>query len=66
MTHIIIYKAAMQELHNMGYLRQYLWVLTDNIRAKKFYEKNGFRSSGETRQIKILNCLLSETKYVNY
>lgn len=30
-----------------------LWVLEDNIRARKFYEKNGFQLSGNKCEIKI-------------
>lgn len=31
--------------------RIFLWVIQDNISARKFYEANGFRESGETRII---------------
>jgi len=29
----------------------FLWVLEDNIKARRFYEKNGFKLSGDTRTI---------------
>lgn len=31
--------------------RIFLWVIQDNMSARKFYEANGFRESGETRII---------------
>ncbi len=31
--------------------RIFLWVVEDNLSARKFYEKNGFRENGETRLI---------------
>ncbi len=35
-------QAAVSELKNQGYNEIFLWVLDDNIIAKKFYEKQGF------------------------
>jgi len=61
-----LFEAAVKELRDKGFIRQYLWVLADNIRARKFYEKNGFHNSGETRKITICNKELLETKYINY
>lgn len=33
------------------YIDIYLWVLADNIKARHFYEKNGFVLTGKTREI---------------
>ena len=33
---------CVEELKKMGFNKILLWVLVDNIRARKFYEKNGF------------------------
>lgn len=61
-----LFEVAVKELCNKGFNCQYLWVLTDNIRARRFYEKNGFHNNEETRQITISDKSLQETKYVNY
>ena len=61
-----LFERAVEELRYMGFNRQYLWVLTENIRARKFYEKSGFHINGETRNITISDKSLQETKYVNY
>lgn len=61
-----LFEKAVKELNHMGLSRQYLWVLTENARARKFYEKNGFHVNGETRNITVSDKPLQETKYVNY
>ena len=38
---------CMEELKSFGYSKLLLWVLEDNSRARRFYEKNGFISSDE-------------------
>jgi ribosomal protein S18 acetylase RimI-like enzyme len=40
-----------------------LWVLTDNHRARRFYEKAGFRPDGATKDIMLLGATLGETRY---
>lgn len=35
-------ETAVSELEKQGYKEMFLWVLDDNISAKKFYEKQGF------------------------
>lgn len=40
-------KRCIEELKKLGFDRILLWVLEDNIRARKFYEKNGFVCSDE-------------------
>ena len=39
-THLL--KRCIEELNGLGYRNMLLWVLEDNQRARKFYEKNGF------------------------
>ena len=56
-------EAALQELHEMGFDDVYLWVLEENRRARRFYEKNGFAFSGETAQAKIGGKTLTELQY---
>ena len=33
---------CIEELKRCGFIKVLLWVLEDNHRARKFYEKNGF------------------------
>ncbi len=37
---------CIEELKKCGFIKVLLWVLEDNHRARKFYEKNGFLCSG--------------------
>jgi len=41
-----------------------LWVLTDNMKARQFYEMQGFRSDDLTQDIEIGGVALSESRYV--
>ncbi len=47
---------CMEELKQYGFSKVLLWVLEDNHRARKFYEKNGFAYSG----VFIDNFMLAE------
>ncbi|WP_206459141.1 GNAT family N-acetyltransferase [Anaerovorax sp. IOR16] len=40
-------KNALNDLEYMGFNKIYLWVLEENFKSKKFYEKNGFISEKE-------------------
>lgn len=57
-------KAAVKELTTMGYKRIYLWVLEENIPARKFYEFNGFSDSGGFRTDTIGGRTVRELRYV--
>lgn len=57
-------QAALSKLKQKGFQNICLWVLKDNIRARKFYEKNGFKISGNEREIKIAECIISEIEYI--
>jgi GNAT superfamily N-acetyltransferase len=37
-----LFLRCIEELHNLGYSRILLWVLEENARARRFYERNGF------------------------
>ena len=60
-----LFQAALRKLGQEGYKHTCLWVLKDNIRARKFYEKNGFAVSGNEREIKIAACSVSEVEYIS-
>lgn len=51
-------------LKEEGYKNIYLWVLEDNIRARKFYEKQGFLANGDTTTMEISGEVLVEVRYV--
>ena len=53
--------AALEKLE--GYGRAALWVLEDNKRAIRFYEKCGFRADG-TRQILKLGTEIAEIRMI--
>jgi len=47
-----------------GYQKIYLWVLEENRRARKFYEKSGFTLSADKSLINIGNKDLLEVRYI--
>ena len=52
-------KASLTELHDraleivrdLGSAQIHLWVLEENTRARRFYERRGWRENGETRVV---------------
>lgn len=44
---------CMERLKQLGFTAITIWVLKDNLRARKFYEKHGFTLDGEEREITI-------------
>lgn len=57
---------ALGKLKKNGFRNICLWVMKGNIRARKFYEKNGFQISGNEREIEIAECRVSEVEYIYY
>ena len=55
---------AVEELERMGYNSIILWVLEENFRARRFYEKNGFIFSGEYMQNIIGGKEVREVMYI--
>ena len=55
---------AIDELKCAGHTTISLWVLAENERAKRFYDKYGFYFSGETRENTNYGKLLAQHKYV--
>lgn len=57
--------AALAELSTLGYKTIYLWVLSDNHQAHKFYESLGFHATDKTKMEEFYNggALLEETLY---
>ena len=51
------------DLRELGYLKIHLWVLSDNLRAQRFYEKCGFYRTGNERVISFKGEEKSEIEY---
>ncbi len=54
--------AALEELKGMGFREAFLWTLKENRRARRFYERQGFRLRDET-VIEIGGAALKEVQY---
>lgn len=61
-----LFQSALKKLKQRGFKNICLWVLKDNIRARKFYEKNGFAVSGNECETEIAECNISEVEYIYY
>lgn len=57
---------AVEKLKAMGLKNIFLWVLEDNHRARHFYEKFGFKNSGEYMDNVIGGKQLRELQYVYF
>ncbi len=55
--------AVIDELVRLNYKDIFLWVLEDNIRARRFYEKCGFKLSSDTINANIGGKELKELRY---
>jgi len=53
------------KLKDMGFREVVIWVLKENIRARLFYEKFGFKFDGATKEINIGKPLV-EVRYSLY
>ena len=42
---------ALELVRSLGSTRCHLWVLEDNARARRFYERRGWQQNGETRVV---------------
>lgn len=59
----LLLNAVKEELGQLGFNEIFLWVLEDNIRARKFYEKAGFTTSGNYLNDNIGGKDLRELQY---
>lgn len=60
----VLIRAAADAIRDAGYPGFFLWVLTENIRARRFYESMGLRFTGEERAMEIAGKQLSESRYI--
>ncbi|MCH5323655.1 MAG: GNAT family N-acetyltransferase [Eubacterium sp.] len=56
-------RKCVEELNGLGYNNILLWVLEDNQKARRFYEKNGFTCSGDILNDNIGGKELREIMY---
>jgi GNAT superfamily N-acetyltransferase len=54
---------ALNRLHLKGMRQCYIWVLKDNVRAKRFYERYGFKNLNVTANFLLNELKLTEEKY---
>ena len=55
--------AALEELRHSGFATASLWVLEDNPRARRFYEREGWSSDGGRREEEFLGVPITEVRY---
>lgn len=60
-----LFDRCVSELTKQGFERIILWVLEENSRARRFYERNGFVCTGEYREDSIGGKPLREVLYTN-
>ena len=54
---------ALEALRAAGFAEATLWVLGDNPRARRFYEREGWRADGATRREEFLGVEIEEVRY---
>lgn len=59
-----LHEVGMSWLTEHGFSLARLWVLTGNVRARRFYERHGWRPDGETKTDDHSGAQLHETRYV--
>ncbi|MET7682101.1 GNAT family N-acetyltransferase [Streptomyces sp. NPDC005423] len=48
----------------LGHDRMFLWVVRDNTRARRFYERAGFRADGAEEPFEVAGTAVPELRYV--
>jgi len=56
-------RAGVQALHDAGYGEAILWVLEDNPRARRFYEREGWELDGAEKEDDFLGVRVAEVRY---
>jgi GNAT superfamily N-acetyltransferase len=56
-------EAGETELSRLGHRSVVLWVLDDNPRARRFYERAGWSTDGMTQDVELFGFSLSEVRY---
>ncbi|HEY4411425.1 MAG TPA: GNAT family N-acetyltransferase, partial [Gaiellaceae bacterium] len=55
--------AALEQLRSDGCAEAFLWVLEDNPRARRFYEREGWELDGERKEDDFLGVRVAEVRY---
>jgi GNAT superfamily N-acetyltransferase len=55
---------ARADLAASGVSRAWLWLLAGNVRAQRFYERDGWVASGETRSDVVWGATVDEVRFV--
>ena len=55
--------AALEKLRTSGFDTATLWVLEDNPRARRFYEREGWNTDGRRRDEEMLGVTVTEVRY---
>ena len=59
-----LFNHVVNALLEKGYKDMYLWVLQENARAQKFYEKQGFSKHGDTLSFEIEGKEITDIRYI--
>ena len=59
----LLITAARARLRGVGVLGASLWVLHGNVRARRFYERDGWRFDGTRRTVTFRNVTVEEVRY---
>lgn len=55
--------AAREAMAEVGFVEAILWVLPGNRRARRFYERAGWRDDGVEQTVDVLGVTVSEVRY---
>jgi ribosomal protein S18 acetylase RimI-like enzyme len=55
--------AGIEALRELGYSEVILWVLEDNPRARRFYEREGWALDGSRKDDEFLGVPVTEVRY---
>jgi GNAT superfamily N-acetyltransferase len=61
--HALLHESV-QRCTALGHDRLYLWVLEENVRARRFYERAGFHADGTEEPFEVDGVQLPEVRYV--
>lgn len=59
----VLMRTAVKTLRELGYREAVLWVLEDNPRARRFYEREGWALDGGTKEGEFLGMQVAEVRY---
>ncbi|HUH70182.1 MAG TPA: GNAT family N-acetyltransferase [Mycobacterium sp.] len=59
----LLMTAARERLRPVGVTEALLWVLDGNVRARRFYEHDGWRSEGACRTVTFGDLLVEQVRY---